>query len=316
MNKGLSKAARRRLPALMLSGICSTSLQAQQSDNPAPAAGQASTPPVAASRPASAPGGTLQEVVITAQKVRQNLQKVSTSTAVVNGEEIQERGLNRLDTVIEGTPGVVVQTQPRDYLVAVRGLGTDLSPGVGDGAVAINVDGAYNARPEGTQVMYDLARVEVLRGPQSTYYGRSGPGGVVNIISNDPVFRKQASLGLELGSHGTRRAEGMINRPLSETVALRVAANVLQHDGYLNNGTSDSDQKSARIKLLVSKEAVKKGGMPASMATRCVCCRTIRSAVEKARRVLGSVVRRGPAPHRLRRRETTSCAGSCTCADQ
>lgn len=158
MNKGLSKAARRGLPVLMLSGICSTSLQAQQTDNPAPAAGQASAPPVAAAKPASAPSSTLQEVVVTAQKVRQNLQKVSTSTAVVSGEEIQDRGLNRLDTVIEGTPGLVVQTQPRGYLVAVRGLGTDLSPGVGDGAVAINVDGAYNARPEGTQVMYDLAR--------------------------------------------------------------------------------------------------------------------------------------------------------------
>lgn len=76
------------------------------------------------------------------------------------------------------------------------------------------------------------------------------------------------------------------------------------------------DGRIQGLRALMSKEAVKTGGMPASMATRCVCCRTIRSAVEKARRVPGSVARRGPAPHRLRRRETTSCAGPCSCADQ
>jgi iron complex outermembrane receptor protein len=193
--------------------------------------------------------------VITAQKARQNLQKASISTAVVGGKEIREQGLNRLDTVIQGTPGVVVQTQPRGYVVAVRGLGTDLSPGVGDGAVAVNVDGTYNARAEGTQVMYDLARVEVLRGPQSTFYGRSGPGGVVNVISNDPVFRNEGALGLELGSYNTRRVEGMLNRQLSDTVAVRVAGNALKHDAYLNNGTSDADQKSVRTKLLYQPSA-------------------------------------------------------------
>jgi hypothetical protein len=63
----------------------------------------------------------------------------------------------------------------------------------------------------------------------------------------------------------------------------------------------------------VLKEAVKKGGTPASTATRCACCRTIRSAAEIAHRVLGSVAQRGPAPRRLRRCETTACAGLCTC---
>ncbi len=72
----------------------------------------------------------------------------------------------------------------------------------------------------------------------------------------------------------------------------------------------------ARLLHPLLKEAVKKGGKPASRATRCTCCRTIRSAVGKAPRVLGSEARRGPAPRRLRRRETTACAAPCTCADQ
>lgn len=257
-----TRAAGAALPMLLLTGVCCGPTLAQESATPAaPAASAveiAAVPAAVASEGAdvqAASGPVLEEVVITAQKVRQNLQKASISTAVVSGKEIREQGLNRLDTVIQGTPGVVVQTQPRGYLVAVRGLGTDLSPGVGDGAVAVNVDGVYNARPEGTQVMYDVARVEVLRGPQSTFYGRSGPGGVVNIISNDPVFRDEGAVGLELGSYKTRRVEGMLNRQLSDTLAVRVAANVLKHDAYLNNGTSDADQKSIRTKLLYQPSA-------------------------------------------------------------
>jgi iron complex outermembrane recepter protein len=246
------RAARHGWPTLLLTGACCVPAYAQNAAAPATLA--ASAPAAAnpaASADAAATGATLDTIMVTAQRVSQDLQKTSISTAVVSGTEIREQGLNRLDTVIQGTPGVVVQTQPRGYLVAVRGLGTDLSPGVGDGAVAINVDGAYNARPEGTQVMYDLARVEVLRGPQSTFYGRSGPGGVVNIISNDPRFRDEGALALELGSYGTRRVEGMLNRQLADNVAIRVAGSVLQHDPYYNNGTSDADQKSLRAKLLV-----------------------------------------------------------------
>ncbi|KQV45791.1 hypothetical protein ASC95_27670 [Pelomonas sp. Root1217] len=245
------RAARNGWPTLLLTGACCVPAYAQEvaaAVAPAASAPAADAPAPAADEAASS--AKLETVVVTAQRVSQNLQKTSISTAVVSGKEIREQGLNRLDTVIQGTPGVVVQTQPRGYLVAVRGLGTDLSPGVGDGAVAINVDGAYNARPEGTQVMYDLARVEVLRGPQSTFYGRSGPGGVVNIISNDPGFHNEGALALELGSYGTRRVEGMLNRELTDNVAIRVSGSVLKHDPYYNNGTSDADQKSLRAKLL------------------------------------------------------------------
>jgi iron complex outermembrane receptor protein len=246
-------AARAGWPLLLLSGACCAPACAQ--DKVAgPAAPAASAPASDATAPSTTQAPVADDklftVVVTAQRVKQDLQKTSISTAVVGGEEIRERGMNRLDTVIEGMPGVVVQTQPRGFVVAVRGLGTDLSPGVGDGAVAINTDGAYNARPEGTQVMYDLARVEVLRGPQSTFYGRSGPGGVVNIISNDPSFRDEASLALEVGSYNTHHGEGMVNHALSDEVAVRVAASVLKHGPYLNNGTSDADQKSVRAKLL------------------------------------------------------------------
>jgi len=250
--KTSSAAARARWPLLMLSGACCVPACAQDKvvSPAAPAAsGAAADTPASSPSQGSAPDDKLITVTVTAQRVKQDLQKTSISTAVVGGEEIREQGKNRLDTVLEGLPGVVVQTQPRGFVVAMRGLGTDLSPGVGDGAVAINVDGAYNARPEGTQVMYDLARVEVLRGPQSTFYGRSGPGGVVNVISNDPAFRDEGAVSAEVGSHNTHRVEGMLNHAFSDEVAVRIAASVLKHGPYLNNGTSDADQKSVRLKL-------------------------------------------------------------------
>lgn len=237
---------RRRLPAAMISAcVVHTAASAQATEAPAAPPSESTT-----TATPNAPTSGLAEVVVTAQKVRQNLQKASISTTVVNGDEIRQKGMNKLDDIVEGVPGVVIQGQPRGAAVSVRGLGTDMPPGIGDGAVAINVDGAYNVRPEGSQVMYDLSRVEVLRGPQSTLYGRSGPAGVVNILTNDPTFVPAAAATVELGTYSLRRFEGMVNRPLSDTLALRVAVSSVDRKGYLNNGTNDADSKSGRLKLL------------------------------------------------------------------
>ncbi len=169
------------------------------------------------------PAGSLSEVVITAERQEENLQKVPMNVTVVSGESISELGLQNMEDVLSGLPGVSVQGQVRGFIPAIRGLGTDLPPGSSQGSVATEVDGVYDIRAEAGKVgFYDLQRVEVLAGPQGTLYGVNSDGGVVNILTNNPVLGKdEASGGLTVGNYNLLRGEAMANVQVSDNSALR-----------------------------------------------------------------------------------------------
>lgn len=206
----------------------------------------------APTQPSVREGGSseLATVVVTAQKRKESAQKASIAITAIGGEAINTNGQNALDDVLKDVPGVVMQSGQRGLTPSIRGLGSDLPPGVGDGAVATNYDGVYNVRPEGSQAVYDIARIEVLRGPQSTLYGRSGPAGIVNVITNDPSFKREGSATVEAGNFSLLRSELMFNQPLSATLAVRAAFSSVDRDGYLSNGTNDAKSRAARVKLL------------------------------------------------------------------
>ncbi|WP_426191348.1 TonB-dependent receptor [Massilia sp. DWR3-1-1] len=235
---------------------------------PGQAASEAA-PPAPTARAST--GSELSTVVITAQKRPESVQKASIAISAIDGSAINEFGQNALDDVLKDLPGVVMQATARGLTPSIRGLGTDLPPGIGDGAVATNFDGIYNVRAEGSQIVYDIARVEVLRGPQSTLYGRSGPAGIVNVISNDPSFKREGSATFEAGNFNLFRSELMFNQPLSEKVAVRAAFSSVNRDGYMSNGTNDAKSVAGRVKLLykpsedmsllIGVEALKIGGI-------------------------------------------------------
>lgn len=197
-------------------------------------------------------GATLEEVVVTAERVEENVQKTPMNVTVVSGDDIQKQGLDNLQQVLSNIPGVTVQGQVRGFNPSVRGLGTDLPPGSSQGAVATESDGIYDVRAESGSIGYfDLARVEVLAGPQGTLYGVNSDGGVVNIISNQPELGKMSSSGqLQVGNYNLLRGEGMVNLPLSDSSALRFAAAAINRDGYLDTGASDAVGQGARLKYL------------------------------------------------------------------
>jgi iron complex outermembrane receptor protein len=236
----------------------------------APASDTSDTAPTPSTPVRAEAGKELSTVIVTAQKRRESAQKASIAISAIGGETISERGLNSLDDVLKDVPGVVMQAQQRGFAPTIRGLGTDLPPGVGDGAVATNFDGVYNVRAEGSQVVYDIARVEVLRGPQSTLYGRSGPAGIVNILSNDPTFKREGAATVEAGNFNLLRSEFMFNQPFSETLAIRASFSSVNRDGYLSNGTNDAKSRAGRVKLLyrpsedlsvlLGAEAIRLGG--------------------------------------------------------
>lgn len=199
-----------------------------------------------------APGVQLEEIIVTAERREANLQKTAASVAAISGADVSAQGLNTIDDVLKTVPNVIVQGQHKGFTPAIRGLGSDLPPGTGEGSVAVNADGVYNIRAESGQAgYYDVARVEVLRGPQGTLYGRNATAGVVNVVSNDPVLdRYDGAATLEVGNYDLLRGEGVVNLPLTETTAVRAAFTSINRSGYLSNGQNDNVVQALRLKIL------------------------------------------------------------------
>jgi outer membrane receptor protein involved in Fe transport len=206
-----------------------------------------------AAGPASASASELEEIIVSAERRETNLQKTPMNVTVVSGNDIQQQGLNNMEQILNNLPGVSVQGQVRGFNPSIRGLGTDLPPGSSQGTVATEVDSVYDIRAESGRIGYfDLARVEVLAGPQGTLYGVNSDGGVVNIISNNPTLGKtQFSGQIQAGNYSLARGEGMANVPLGTTQALRFAVTSIKRHGYLDTGSSDEDGQGARIKYLL-----------------------------------------------------------------
>ncbi len=193
----------------------------------------------------------LEEIVITAERREESIQKTSISISTVSGDDITEQGLTNVEQILKNVPAVIIVGTARGAAVAIRGLGFDLPPQVGESATSMNFDGVYNFRSEsGTYGYFDLSRVEVLRGPQGTLYGRNATGGVVNVISNSPSREFEAKGTLELGNYNLLRAEGAVNVPITDNLAARAAYVAINRDGFLSNGQNDAVGQAGRLKTL------------------------------------------------------------------
>ena len=134
----------------------------------------------------------------------------------------------------------------------LRGVGNTTNNSYSDPAISFNYDGVYIGRPNATQgLFFDLQRVEVLKGPQGTLYGRNATGGAINVIPKHPELgltggEFQASY----GNYNAYQSQGAFNVPIGEHGALRIAAFSSSHDGYLSDGTADQKQYSLRGQVL------------------------------------------------------------------
>jgi len=192
----------------------------------------------------------LQEIVVTAEKVSENLQRTAVSVAILSGEDLVQQGKTDLNTTLQDVPAVTIDSGPAGFLVRIRGAGLDVPPTVGSPAVAISRDGVFDGHILDTFLgFYDVKRVEVLRGPQGTLYGRSATGGAVNIVTNNPVDHFQAGGALEVGNYDLVHLDSMVNIPLDDAWSMRVAGTSVYHRGYLSNGQNSADNKAGRFKL-------------------------------------------------------------------
>lgn len=193
---------------------------------------------------------TLEEITVTAQKREENLQKVPISMSVISSEEIQELGKNDLNEILSTVSGAIIQKTDSSLGITIRGVG-NVTTGNGQPGVSINIDGVTSNRQDSGSGLYDIERVEILYGPQSTLYATNSPGGVVNVITASPKLDAYSgSASMEAGNYNLLHTEGVMNAPLGNSVALRASFSSSVRDGYLTNGGEDEDSKSGRIRVL------------------------------------------------------------------
>jgi len=197
-------------------------------------------------------GHGLEEVVVTAEKRDSDLQNTAMAVGILSGDDAIKRGSVSLDDLLKDMVGVQIQPIGFGSAVNIRGMGWDLPVDVGQSAVTVNYDGAVNANTQASLFgFYDLNRVEVLRGPQGTLYGQNATAGTVNVITADPSTDEISGYALgEVGNYSLRRVEGAINLPLSDTMAIRIAASDIDRDGYMSTGAGDADGTAVRGKFL------------------------------------------------------------------
>lgn len=189
--------------------------------------------------PASAFSQTLDEVVVTAQKREQNLQDVSVSITAFTGAAMRELNMVNSVDIAGQTPGLNVGTpvgEGNNPSITLRGVGLNDFNDNNEGPIAIYRDEVYQAAMPGlTFQLFDLERVEVLRGPQGTLYGRNATGGLVHFISNKPTEEFGGYFDLSLGDNNQVKAEAAIGGALGESVQARLSVATNQYDGYVKN---------------------------------------------------------------------------------
>ncbi len=204
-----------------------------------------------ASIPASANPAPEEDIIVTAQKVSERVSKVPISIAVLDERAISDRGVIDLQRINGVTPSINVSVQGPNTSVYIRGVGTQLPAPFGTPTVATNLDGVYlNQSSSLNASFYDVDRIEVLKGPQGTLYGRNATAGALNIINKRPTFDLDGYVRGEAGNYDLFRVEGALNVPLGQTIALRGAFQRYKHDGYLTDGYDDADQWAGRVRGL------------------------------------------------------------------
>lgn len=185
-------------------------------------------------------GTALEEVIVTAQKREQSLYDVGIAIDAFSGDQLRERGANTLIDIGQYSPGLNVRGPFGDFgypIITLRGVNTDGFIETLPQSTGVYADGIYLSQPPMLAFrLLDLQRVEVLKGPQGTLYGRNTIAGAVNIISNRPTFEPQGYVDLGYGRYDRANVEAAYGGPLSDKVAGRMAVKYLrQFDGPLTN---------------------------------------------------------------------------------
>ena len=201
----------------------------------------------------------LEEIIVTAEKRSESLQDLSQAVTALSGEDLDNRNVTTFVELGSVAPGVTVaRNEGFKTVIAIRGVGNEANQNsIANPSVSYHLDGIYVASPFALQTDFlDLERIEVLRGPQGTLFGQNSTGGAINVLTTAPDTAALAGKAdVTVGNYNLLRVRGSLNVPVSDTVALRVAAASHNHDGFsrniiLNQGLDQADNVSGSARLL------------------------------------------------------------------
>ena len=184
----------------------------------------------------------LEEVIVTAQKREQTLQEVSAAVTAVGMDRLQSAQINNLEDLQAIVPSITLGNDFNMAKIFIRGVGANTSTTGSETGVALHVDGAVVSRAEAQLTsLFDLERVEVLRGPQGSLYGRNAVGGSINLITAKPTEDLEGYGRVTLGDYNLIDAEGAISGPITDTLLGRLAFKTEDRNGFGVNPVTGND---------------------------------------------------------------------------
>jgi iron complex outermembrane receptor protein len=197
----------------------------------------------------------IAEVVVTAQKRSESASRTPVALTALTAADLDKLGVANAADLTNVVPNVQIGTADAGNTnIYIRGIGSNNTTESGDPAAAFHLDGVYLGRPdEARTAFFDVTRVEVLRGPQGTLYGRNATAGAVNVISAKPEDTLGGKFSVEIGNHDLRRTDGVINVPVNDLLALRVAAMGEHRENYVRTAAPNNNQNTtgARVHALI-----------------------------------------------------------------
>lgn len=179
----------------------------------------------------------LSSAVVTTQKRRQTAIEVPVAVSAIQGLSIQKMQIKGMDEMSAFIPGLEVQVQsPNNPGYVIRGVTSDGGESYSQPRISVFTDGVSTSRSRASVAeLFDMERVEVVKGPQGTLFGRGAEIGAMHLLRNKPTSQLSGDFAVNFGTHLQRGAQGMLNTPLSEKVANRFAFSYDAHEGYIKN---------------------------------------------------------------------------------
>jgi len=182
-------------------------------------------------------GGGLEEIVVTARKREENLQSAPLSVAAIGGDTLEKAGIDEFSEIASRVPGFTFNpdnvSEPNIFL---RGIGTDIESAASNPAIGFFLNDVYLSRAQGTAIeLFDLERVEIVRGPQGTLYGKNVVGGAINFITRKPTDEFRAGAEAGFGNYGSFEVKANVAGGLGDGLSGSIAASARHHDGYARN---------------------------------------------------------------------------------
>lgn len=214
--------------------------------------------------PTMAEGLTLEEVVVTARKREESLQETPVSVMAFGSDALEQQDVTNLSALDIKMPNVAIGGSGglggSNGSFFIRGIGTTRNGVNQEAAVALYVDDTYIGRSDGALLsVMDVQQIEVSRGPQGTLFGRSATSGAIRYITKNPIDEFEGNIQATLGSESRRDLKGVVNIPISDDVAVRLAGATLNQDGHVDGvftgedyGDVNTDMARAKIRWTAS----------------------------------------------------------------